>query len=35
MQTALVTRQPISEIRALNAADFNTLLEVLKEQNGG
>jgi hypothetical protein len=35
MQTAIVSGQPISEIRSLSAQDFAVLLDVIKERNGG
>jgi hypothetical protein len=33
MEVALVSRQPISEIRALPAADLAVLLDVIKKHN--
>jgi hypothetical protein len=35
MQTAIVSGQPISEIRGLSAHDLAILLDVIKERNGG
>jgi hypothetical protein len=35
MEVAIVSGQPISEIRALSAHDLRALLEVLERRNGG
>jgi hypothetical protein len=35
MEVATVSGQPISEIRALSAADLRVLMAVLERRNGG
>jgi len=35
MEAAYISKQPISEIRALPAADFAIFLDVIKEHNNG
>jgi len=35
MEVAMASGQPISEVRALPAADLDVLLEVIKRRNDG